>query len=161
MLDLATFEQGVASHPFTVAFKPGRVVEWRFDDILLPDSNVNEAASHGLLSFRIRPVQDLMAGEELRNNADIFFDLNPPIRTNDALLITDFFSSVTPTDEELLQIFPNPVERTLSLQLPDEVLLGEIRITTPDGRMVLQQRAARTVEVRAPLTGSLPGERAQ
>lgn len=147
LLDLATFEQGVASHPFTVAFKPGRVVEWRFDDILLPDSNVNEAASHGLLSFRIRPVQGLMAGAELRNNADIFFDLNPPIRTNDAMLITDFFSSATPTDEELLQIFPNPVERTLSLHLPNEDLSGELRITTPDGRTVLQQRAARTVEV--------------
>jgi hypothetical protein len=147
LLDLATFQQGVASHPFTVAFKPGRVVEWRFDDIQLPDSNVNEAASHGLITFRIRPVPGLLAGEELRNYADIFFDFNPPIRTNDALLITDFFSGVPQTDEELLQIFPNPVEGTLTLHLPNEALSGELRITTPDGRTVVQQRAARTVEV--------------
>ncbi|MBL7984317.1 MAG: hypothetical protein JNM91_04930, partial [Flavobacteriales bacterium] len=54
-LDLLGFEQGVASHPFSVSFKPGRVVEWRFEDIQLPDSNTNEAASHGLIQFRIKP----------------------------------------------------------------------------------------------------------
>ncbi len=28
-LDMASYEQGSASHPFTVSFKPDRVVEWR------------------------------------------------------------------------------------------------------------------------------------
>ncbi|HRH39374.1 MAG TPA: hypothetical protein PK760_13570, partial [Flavobacteriales bacterium] len=54
-LDLSTYEQGPASHPFAVEFKNGRVVEWRFANILLPDSNTNEPASHGLVSFRIKP----------------------------------------------------------------------------------------------------------
>ncbi|MEZ4740291.1 MAG: hypothetical protein R2818_13265 [Flavobacteriales bacterium] len=50
--DMSSFQPGVCSHPCTLDFKAGRVVEWTFTDILLPDSNVNEAASHGLTSFR-------------------------------------------------------------------------------------------------------------
>src|SRR5690606_34512909 len=73
-LDMASFEQGLASHPFSVSFKPDRVVEWRFENILLPDSNVNEAASHGLVSFRIKPHLPILPGTEIENIANIYFD---------------------------------------------------------------------------------------
>ena len=68
-LDMTTFEPGVGSHPYTVSFKPGRAVEWRFENILLPDSNVNEPNSHGLLSFRIHPVQPTLPGTLIENIA--------------------------------------------------------------------------------------------
>ena len=86
-LDLSTYEQGVASHSFMVQFLAERVVKWTFSNILLPDSNTNEALSHGLVSFRIKPVLPLLPGTVLRNNADIFFDFNPPVRTNDAVVM--------------------------------------------------------------------------
>jgi len=147
MLDLATFTQGVASHPFSIGFKPGRVVEWRFTNIQLPDSNVNEASSHGLVTFRIRPVPLLVPGTELRNNADIFFDFNPPIRTNDAVLVAEASTGLADTSDDALQLFPNPVHTTLTLDLPEGTPTGELRITAPDGRIVLHQRATRTVDV--------------
>ncbi|MEZ4738444.1 MAG: hypothetical protein R2818_03590 [Flavobacteriales bacterium] len=37
-LDITSFEMGAASHPFIVSFRTGRVVEWRFPNIL-SDSN--------------------------------------------------------------------------------------------------------------------------
>lgn len=86
-LDMSTFLQGLASHPFTVSFKPGRVVEWRFETILLPDSNTNEPASHGLVTFRIQPQLPLVAGTIVSNAADIYFDFNPPVRTPPAVLV--------------------------------------------------------------------------
>jgi uncharacterized repeat protein (TIGR01451 family) len=146
LLDLSTFAQGPASHPFSVRFKGDRVVEWTFADILLPDSNVNEAASQGMVTFRIRPILPLLAGTELTNHADIFFDFNPPVRTNDAVLVAEFSTGVATTAPEALALYPNPVHDVL--QLPCATPAGMLRIVAPDGRVVLQQRAARTVDVQ-------------
>ena len=58
---------------------------FRFDNIQLPDSNVNETGSHGFVKFRIRMVQGLQHLTVIENNAGIFFDLNPPVITNTTL----------------------------------------------------------------------------
>ena len=81
LLSLRTVE---ASHEFQFSFLPGRVCKWRFRNILLPDSNINEAASHGYLRFQIETDPGLLPGTPIRNDADIFFDFNSPIRTNEA-----------------------------------------------------------------------------
>ncbi len=138
-LDLSTYEQGVASHPFDVSFKSGRVVEWRFADILLPDSNVNEAASHGLVSFRIRPHLPLLPGTVLANNADIFFDFNDPIRTNDAVVTAEFSTGVgAAAAKEGLMVYPNPANDQLVIDLPGAAWICLLDLT---GRVVLEARA--------------------
>ncbi len=81
LLSLRTVE---ASHAFQFSFLPGRVCRWRFRNILLPDSNTNEAASHGYLRFQIETEPGLLPGAPVRNDADIFFDFNSPVRTNEA-----------------------------------------------------------------------------
>lgn len=135
-LDLSTYEQGVASHPFDVSFKSGRVVEWRFAEINLPDSNVNEAASHGLVSFRIRPQLPLLPGSVLANNADIFFDFNDPIRTNDATLTAEFSTGVSASDHDRFSIFPNPAQDILFLS--GAIVSHEVSVWSVDGREVLR-----------------------
>ena len=134
-LDMSSFEQRTASHPFTVAFKPGRVVEWRFENILLADSNTNEPLSHGLVSFRIKPVLPLVPGVLLENAADIFFDFNSPVRTNTSTLIASSGVSTTslPTATGL-RIFPNPANDRLHIAA-DGFDLRSIRILAADGRV--------------------------
>ncbi|MBK7946939.1 MAG: hypothetical protein IPJ85_17265 [Flavobacteriales bacterium] len=80
-LDMASFQQGAASHAVAVDFLPGRVVRWTFNNILLVDSITNEPLSHGLTSFRIRLHEPVLPGITVTNAADIYFDFNPPIRT--------------------------------------------------------------------------------
>ena len=152
-LDIPTFQQGIASHPYEVRFKPGRVVEWRFADILLPDSNTNEPLSHGLVTFRIAPVGPVLAGTEFRNNADIFFDFNPPVRTNDAVLVAVNALSIPKPTVARLDVFPNPAVGRITLLTSGAPFIGEIRITTIDGRVVHRQRASNQVDV----TGLAPG----
>ncbi len=152
-LDMATFIPLMASHPHTVTFRTGRVVEWRFTDILLPDSNTNEPLSHGVIRFRIAPMQPVLLGTEFRNNADIFFDFNPPVRTNDAVLHVGTITSVAEVRSERLLVFPSPATNTLFLRLRPEQLTGELRITALDGRTMLRQRAASAVNVE----GLAPG----
>lgn len=58
---------------------------FRFDDILLPDSNANEPESHGFIRYRISPAVGAPDGTTITNCASIFFDLNEPVVTNTTL----------------------------------------------------------------------------
>ncbi|MBK9275625.1 MAG: hypothetical protein IPM49_13945 [Flavobacteriales bacterium] len=148
-LDLSTFVQGLASHPFSVSFKPHRVVEWRFANILLPDSGTNEPASHGLVTFRITPHLPVTPGTELRNNADIFFDFNPPIRTNDALLVAEFSTGLPAAMEEALGVFPVPADERITVVPPLGRVVAQLQVIAADGRTVMQGGPSPEVDVRA------------
>ncbi len=154
-LDMATYAQGTASHPFTVHFKPGRVVEWRFANILLPDSNTNEPLSHGAVGFRIRPTQAVAAGTILSNAADIFFDFNTPIRTNTSELVATLSTGMRPAPAPHVQLYPNPNQGTFALAVEGDALM-EINVFAPDARRVLQQRASGS-RSQVSLPGLAPG----
>ena len=64
--------------------KDGELV-FSFDDILLPDSNVNEPESHGFVKFKVLPNKELAPLTTLKSPANIYFDFNPPITTNEVL----------------------------------------------------------------------------
>ncbi|MEO0403304.1 MAG: FG-GAP-like repeat-containing protein, partial [Bacteroidota bacterium] len=82
-LDLETFALVANSHSVQATVKPDlRVIEFFFENIMLPDSTNNEPESHGLVSFFITPYPDLEPGTELNNTGNIYFDNNPPIITN-------------------------------------------------------------------------------
>ena len=136
--DMASFQQGTASHAFDVAFMPGRVVEWTFTDILLPDSNVNEAASHGLVSFRIRPLQPLSPGIVIENIANIYFDFNPPVITEPSVLVAEFSTEVQEQtqEQERLCVLPNPVSD--HLRISADGTIDAITILSADGREVMR-----------------------
>jgi|GEM_PF-1654427 uncharacterized repeat protein (TIGR01451 family) len=73
------------SHPYSYEFKPGNVVAFHFNNLLLPDSNANEAASHGFIKFRINQQAGNTAGTQIKNSASIYFDYNAPVATNEVL----------------------------------------------------------------------------
>ena len=147
-LDLLSFEQGASSHPFSVSFKPGRVAEWRFANILLPDSNVNESASHGLVSFRIRPRLPLLPGAIIENTANIYFDFNDPVITEPCVLVAELSTGVStspsPSD---FRVFPNPARDLLIVETMGAGSVSVVRVLTVDGRVVLQgsMNGSRTV----------------
>lgn len=148
-LDMGTFQQGVSSFPCTVAFKPERVVEWHFHNILLPDSNTNELASHGLTSFRIRPVQPVLPGTVLSNAANIFFDFNEPVITDPCVLVAEFGTSVPEGAELRPLIAPVPAHdrvvisasgsfATLALHAMDGRKLRDVAVSGPSVTIDLQ-----------------------
>ena len=70
-----------ASHSYHLT-KVGNKIMWEFTNILLPDSNVNEQASHGFVAYRVKPKNTLVIGDSIQNSASIYFDFNLPIKTN-------------------------------------------------------------------------------
>ncbi len=118
-VDTRTFKMGTASHPYTYSLTGNGILTFTFENILLPDSNTNEPMSHGLVNFRIKPIQPLSLGQEITNTADIYFDFNPPIHTPAATVVVTDETGVHPTVRtEKLQVFPVPVKGMLNAVLP-------------------------------------------
>lgn len=71
-------------------------VEFRFENILLPDSNVNELESHGFVEYSIMPKKGLPPLAKIGSPAAIYFDFNAPIITNDVLNTIHCYSAPQP-----------------------------------------------------------------
>jgi uncharacterized repeat protein (TIGR01451 family) len=135
-LDMSSFELGAASHAMQVEFRMGRVVEWTFTDILLPDSIVNEPASHGLVSFRIRPQLPLLPGTVIENTANIYFDYNPPVITEPSVLVAEFSTGVATVDSGTLLLAPIPAND--QLRVSSSRSINAIQVFAMDGREELR-----------------------
>ncbi len=123
-LDLESIKIAGASHAFRWDVSGDRVLKFTFDPIALPDSNVNELASHGFVKFQIATKADLPIGTEIYNRAGIYFDYNAPVITNTTLHtigqpLIDILNDVTDPQQELVQLslFPNPATANSQLQL--------------------------------------------
>lgn len=117
-LDVSSFEMLSASHPYSVNMQGDGIVEWRFQNILLPDSNVNEPKSHGFVRYRIKPKNTLVPGNQVKNSASIYFDYNTPVLTNETLNTVTVITAVNPGAEPVeAKIFPNPARSVLYLQV--------------------------------------------
>ncbi|MGB8193865.1 MAG: T9SS type A sorting domain-containing protein [Chitinophagaceae bacterium] len=81
-LNWASFEILRMSHPAVAEIVKGKIVNWTFNRIYLPPVNINEPASHGYITYRIRPRNTLAPGEIITNQASIYFDYNLPVQTN-------------------------------------------------------------------------------
>ena len=81
-LDWNSLEMITASHTYQLNITDGNNCAWHFNSILLPDSTVNEDASHGYIVYRIKPKSTLVAGDIINNTASIYFDYNLPVLTN-------------------------------------------------------------------------------
>ncbi|MEM1320227.1 MAG: T9SS type A sorting domain-containing protein [Bacteroidota bacterium] len=81
-LDITSIRPATASHPYSFQLYGDNIVQFTFDDIMLPDSFVNEPASNGFVKFHIAQQPDLPDGTVIENSAAIYFDFNEPIITN-------------------------------------------------------------------------------
>jgi sugar lactone lactonase YvrE len=82
--DLRTLRVAAASHPYQLQVSGhGRpVLTFTFSNINLPPSTRDAVGSNGFVEFSVQPKAGLPAKALLENAADIFFDFNPPVRTN-------------------------------------------------------------------------------
>ena len=71
-----------ASHAYSSNIKDKKYLAVAFSNIKLVDSIHNEPLSHGYFSYRIKPLSTVAVGDTIRNSASIYFDFNPPIKTN-------------------------------------------------------------------------------
>ncbi len=143
-LDLTTIRPIAASQPYLFEIN-GQELVFRFPHVNLPDSNINEAASHGFLRFTIAPRTELPDGIEITNQARIYFDFNDPVITN-TTHYTLGVPFVTNTKESYslpaLTVSPNPSSGLALIELPASIRLTNgqmLHVTDMAGREIYQQ----------------------
>jgi uncharacterized repeat protein (TIGR01451 family) len=157
-LNPETFDMGPASHTYRLDMQTTRTgktfLKWTFNNILLPDSNVNELRSHGFIQFRISPKDGIALGSQVRNESEIYFDYNPAVITNqtlttfDNLVFTDpslngNVQVITGTARSLspnqigVSLYPNPVtQHQLTVSFREK---GSLVLYNVQGRKVLER----------------------
>jgi uncharacterized repeat protein (TIGR01451 family) len=120
-LDPASIEVIGFSHDMQWALLTGNILRFNFNNILLPDSNANEPASHGFVTYRINQNNNVPHMSQINNSASIYFDFNPPIYTNVVVNTIDQFLALPKfvNPSSLLSVFPNPANDKCVLSFID------------------------------------------
>lgn len=110
-LDPSTVVPGASSHPYTWSLD-NNILNFYFENIMLPDSNINEPASHGFIKFRVSQKQNVTLGNHIANSAKIFFDANEPVVTNEVILrvgeLVGMHETPVLVKSMKLEVYPNP-----------------------------------------------------
>ncbi len=107
------------SHPYIYEVN-GNVVTFTFPNIELPDSSTNMAGSIGYIRFNVAQQVGNPANYEIDNFADIYFDFNPPIRTNTAIrTVGDIALGISTASNDKLLAYPIPAKDLATFVLPE------------------------------------------
>ena len=117
-LDWSTFRPVSSSHSYNVSLNETGLVDFSFDNILLPDSSTNLIDSQGFVKYKIDSKSGILENTIIENTASIFFDFNPPIITNttENIMVSEFPFDIEPENKETDLSFsfqPNPSNGTV------------------------------------------------
>jgi len=145
-LDINTFEFLGASHTATTSLN-GRNLSIRFNNIMLPDSTSNYYGSMGYYQYRIKPLQNLPNGSNIKNTAYIYFDFNPAIITNTTENHFDIFTNVQTTlpQASRLWLYPNPSAGIFTFN--DTKNLKTVEICDIFGQLILSQGNKKQIDL--------------
>lgn len=138
LLNLETIRFIGATHKYEWSVNANRVLEVRFDDILLVDSNRNEPLSHGGFDFSIRTIDELPLGAKIKNTVDIYFDFNDPVITNTVVTPVVAFLNVPEQQQLKSKVYPNPLQNEqLNVQLKGIKPVGVLfELRDANGRLI-------------------------
>lgn len=121
-LDASSVELGAASHPYAFRIFGNGILEWTFNNILLPDSTTDELASHGFVKFSVKQIAGNTPGTNIYNGAAIWFDFNDAVLTN----TTDSYIPLATQVVSLgtasaINVYPNPFSTSTLFALDEEL----------------------------------------
>ncbi|MFM2284551.1 MAG: hypothetical protein RLZZ543_47, partial [Bacteroidota bacterium] len=130
------------SHPYIYDVQ-GNIVTFTFPNIALPDSSTNMEGSIGYIRFNIAQEVGNPEYYQIDNFADIYFDFNPPVRTNTAIRTVGEGSLglTTNSTSEKVIASPVPASDVMSFTLPSSWNASSYTFQLSDltGRMVQQR----------------------
>jgi len=117
VFDIQTLELIDASHELFTRIK-GNVVEFIFEGIQLPFDDVT---NDGYVVFKIKTKPTLILGDSLKNKAEIYFDYNFPIITNETQTLVKNAVGTTDTKELSVDFFPNPAKDQVRFLINEQI----------------------------------------
>ena len=142
-LNWDTFLPITASHSYSTQIANGNLVDFNFNNILLPAEQDDEPNSHGFVAFKIKPKADIQIGDIVAGNANIYFDYNLPIITN--TVSTEVVDEALSLNENSLnanvKVYPNPTNHNLNITAIPGVEIEKMSLYTVTGQLVLKTNA--------------------
>ncbi|NUY81537.1 T9SS type A sorting domain-containing protein [Flavobacterium sp. MAH-1] len=137
LLDADTFRPVAASHTYFTE-RTGSNVSFRFPNIDLPASSVDEPNSHGWVIYEVKPVAGIEVGDVISNQAFIYFDTNPAIDTNTVTTTVQQLSTHE-SRADIFAIYPNPTIGKFTIRSMQTSQL-DMEITDARGTKVLSKK---------------------
>jgi uncharacterized repeat protein (TIGR01451 family) len=134
------------SHPSVYSLKVvnNQALVWEFNNILLPDSNVNEKASHGYIAFEADINGTIAEGDSITNKAYIYFDYQKAVVTNTASVVIIDPSAGSGTirvwGNEPLIVFPNPAGSFVNVVTAKKYGRVNVLLFNSLGQLVCRER---------------------
>ena len=146
-LDIETIIPGASSHDYSFCVHDDGTMIFLFENILLPDSSTNQIGSNGFVNFKVAQKPDVALETIIPNTANIFFDFNDPVITNEVLHTVglDIMTvSVIDMPESLgFEVYPNPFKNQATFKL-NENITGEwiLEIYDLTGKKIRAEKAS-------------------
>jgi uncharacterized repeat protein (TIGR01451 family) len=139
-LDVNSYQFINASHNCEVN-RIGNTVTYRFMNIMLPDSVNNEPQSHGFVNFKVNALNGLPMGTLIVDFANIYFDFNDPVQTNDAVITLIDVTSLATQNATNASIYPNPAKESFNVVFNSgEAGIANLVMFDNTGRKVLSSQ---------------------
>lgn len=139
-LNLSSMEILASSHqPMNFSISGGHIAEFRYNNIMLPDSATDPIGSMGFVKFRVKHLQTIPFNDSIVNFADIYFDYNLPIRTNSAITyhLDGTIGINSNASAASFALYPNPATDQISFNLNQDIRAGAlINIFDLNGKLV-------------------------
>lgn len=138
-LDINSYQFVGSSHACDI-MRNGTTTNYKFMNIMLPDSTNDEPNSHGYVSFKVNAIAGLNIGEQIIDYSNIYFDFNAAVSTNDAIVTLVGMTGAPRISENDLTVYPNPANEYVSINL-NTTLDGTALISIFDlsGKLAMQQ----------------------
>ncbi|HMC00531.1 MAG TPA: T9SS type A sorting domain-containing protein [Flavobacteriaceae bacterium] len=130
--DLSTLFISDSSHSMETRINDD-VVEFIFEDINLPFDDANNDA---YVAFKIKTLATLMVGDTFENDAEIYFDYNAPIMTNNYSTSIENSLGIHDLNKQNVKVYPNPVKDKFFLDTQENIKY--IIIYDVNGRLLSQ-----------------------
>ena len=129
--DITSLQITDSSHSCITKVTEGNNVEFFFENINLPFDDAN---NDGYIVFKIKTKQTVVLNDVLTNQANIYFDYNFPITTNEAQTLVQNPLKNQQFNTLDVQVYPNPVNKILNIQSKE--LPTKIEIFDLNGRLL-------------------------
>lgn len=142
------------SHPSTTKIT-GNLVEFIFEDIFLEAAAGDPpVGGHGNVLFKIKSKETLEVNDTVTKKANIYFDYNFPIETNEANTTYVLLSNSIIVDDQTITCYPNPTKDVLHINSKYDI--KSVQLFDIQGR-ILETQLVNDLETQLDLSAKAKG----
>ena len=145
--DVNSLQLQYASHNVETKIT-GNILELIFKNINLPSAILNPIGGHGNVLFKIKTIPTLVIGDDVESRANIYFDYNDPIATNEAITSITALSNPGFVRDKTIVIAPNPTNNSVTITSKNKI--QSIQLFDVQGRIlqtVLENKKITTLDI--------------